>query len=226
MFKLDSRACKLGTQIANNGEKHGAKRVAAFTIPIREAMLTEAEVAMLLNRLDVAWLFTSEDPPKPAIPMLGALSVAADFESAQVVLASALSGETIVTLTDCTLTGMTLEPQVGGLTRAAFGVYVRPVIDSAWDALYELLGCEAQIAIGDAKHPAQQGDLALTQPKAAASAPADYAFDASSGAYERHADDGDRDVTQWAFPPKDERRYAPAEAAPPVVNTEAEEDDE
>ena len=225
MLNLDQRACKLGGRINNRSENHGDKKLAAFDVPITDVMLTEHELAEVLGIANAGMFFTLEDPPKPAIPMLAHLPVGEDFESAQVVLAFALSGETIVTLTDCTLAGMQLEPMVGGLTRAKFAVQCKPVIDADWDELYLHLGGELRIAIGDAKHPAQQGKLALNAPRVHLASGAQerpsYEFDASSGCYGTHIDDAGRIVTNGSFPPLDERRYVQLTSGA-KVSTEAE----
>lgn len=148
MLSLSNRPCRIGSSINTRTEKHGDEDVTALDIPLSDILLEAVELNILLQEPHAAQVLFNAPPGKLAEPVftsIKSLRLKDKIEGASVVIS--LNSTTDVKLSDCKISKVTLDPQVGGLTAMSVQVQCTPKLDSSIARLLEKLNCEATVEI-------------------------------------------------------------------------------
>lgn len=157
MLELSRRPAKLGPSINTRCERHGDEDVTAFDVPIHSVLISGEELNALLGdpTANERLYAQGTDPLEPAFLQFDALVLKDKIEGARVALAGSNGGGDIV-LNDCKLKSVTLELQVGGLTKLSCKAQCLPNLDHSINALFELMNHEIAVEITAEQHGAQQ----------------------------------------------------------------------
>lgn len=148
MLSLSNRPCRIGSSINTRTEKHGDEDVTALDIPLNEIMIEDVELNILLQEPHASNVLFNAPPGKLAEPVfksIKSLRLKDKIEGASVIIT--LNGSTEVKLSDCKISKVTLDPQIGGLTCVSLQVQCTPKLDSLIARLLEKLNCEATVEI-------------------------------------------------------------------------------
>lgn len=155
-FVLSRRPAKLGSSINTRPEKHGDEDVAAFDIPVADVLLTAEELNSLLADPSAHMRLFDEgtEPLEPAFKQLDPFTVREKIEGARIVIGGGDGGGDIV-FSACKLKGFTLDPQLGGMTKASFKVQCLPNLEKSINSLFIRMNHEIMLEVLAEQHGSQ-----------------------------------------------------------------------
>lgn len=162
MLSLSRRSCRIGpaVRVKITGKD---ERVTTLAVPLSQLMLDPNELNSLLQEPHAHQvLFDTKRSTliEPVFRNIAALRLVDKIEDASVTLE--LNSTTTLSLVNCTLARIELEPQNGGLTAMSLSVQCTPKLDSMIARLLEKLDCDAEAEL----HGNQQ-ELPLSEGRAA-----------------------------------------------------------
>lgn len=164
MLELDKRPCKLGVYLNTPTQKHGADRVPAKVLGIKNILLTKDDLCELLGNPDAWDLLYLEVKGKSAMPLfegkLGALNVLGKFKESSLTLSFGLKPHELE-FVDATLKSLKLDRQEGGLTALSLTVVcLKSNIRGPLAMLDDHLDTSAHVALelGDPEDEDEEGD--------------------------------------------------------------------
>lgn len=186
ILNLDEKVCRMG-KISNNLEKHGNEWVTAFSIPISGLLLTKDELnAFMCDKYcHTSWFDTKGNLVSP-MAWWGEEDFAVSQEFESDALTVIVSGEKPLEfeadrpngdededddeegVPACSLSRITLRPQVGGMTEMRFSLYLRPGIGKTNLLLQDHQHREIKLTLSDAKaaaKKARQPELPMGAPE-------------------------------------------------------------
>lgn len=205
---ISQRPCKIGSSVNTRAELHGDEDVPACDIPLEGITLSREELDALLGAGTHKALFAAPKkgaPPEPRFRQLKPFVLRDKYEDCTVSLALGINREE-VTLDECKLARITLEPQVGGMTALSCQVQCAPTVETMATVIAHMNGeADVELALGKRVEPAarKQKDLGL-------------GFAEGDGAAEDDAGDEEPEQNGAAADPAD-RPLAPHENLPPGV---------
>ena len=161
MLTLDRRPCKLGMKATADGKEKDGAEIKTLAIELDSIFLEARELNIILSEPH-AWdvLFNAgAHPPEPFLKSLKAIELKDSTEHAYVEILFGLTERQII-FTDCKLSKVKLEPQVGGLTAMSCKVTALPVLNESLAQLVEQLGKPVECVIR-AQPPGAQQELPL-----------------------------------------------------------------
>lgn len=158
MLTISKRPCKIGGHMNARTEKHGDEDVPALDIALEGIMLMAQELnALLEDPMAHRHLFQTQNGKlhEPTFTKFKPFVLRDAYEGATVRIVVGLRNDEI-TLADCRLRRITLEPKTGGMTQLSLSVAARPDED-VMAVLLRYMGSDADVAISGATVAAKGG---------------------------------------------------------------------
>lgn len=166
MLKLDRRSVLMGPSINTRTQKHGEDNITALDIPLSCICLSSEELAIvMLNKAAYRFLY-GRKKGRPDEPIFGSLVSCLKFKKkVEAVSAVLYLGRKQLRILDATLSKVTIEPQVGGVTWLSFTLQCTPDLDDEhpiMEALFSRLNEKIDLQI-ECEHYGAQPELPLEE---------------------------------------------------------------